>query len=1162
MLWSQQDAQTVEHNAGTTTHAGYRCVVLAQFLTAFNDNAFRNSIVLLTFSQFSSSSAFAVSSLSTVLFLLPYAILSLLAGKLSDRYSKKGVFVAWKGAEIPMVLIGLAGLWFVSGETTVWPLALVLAMLTLLGLQTAFLAPARYGILPEILSDENLSPGNGYLELGTYWGSLSGTISAAFVVQGILHPQTHGWALAIMPIAAVSGFFASLFIPQTPPANPSANYLEGLNPKTFLTNWRILRSHDRLVEAVFGLTLFWAMATLFLLNAANFGSSYLGYVEPTQTNRLIVAISLGIGIGSWLGGWISRGMIQIGQSAMAAAVWGLAALGLTMTGLFGQVAPGVEYFWPVAILLVIAGCAAGVFVVPLNAYVEKHSPLEVRASCIATSNIVTVIGMISACVFSVIINEMFGAKAVFFVSALVLFGGAVYVFRSFPDYFIQFVVSLLTWLPFRLKVVGQENIPREGAALLIANHTSFVDGNIIMASVPRFVRFMVYEGFQKIAFFGWLGKVMKTVFINQAAKPKELVASLQKASELIQQGELVSVFVEGAITRTGSLGPFYRGYELILRKHQNVPIIPMYIDGTWPTLFSFSQGVFFKKWPISFRPQITVAIGEPLPANTPPEKLREEIQLLGGRCFEAKRHDRLPLQRQFVRTARRHPRSRCMADLNTPMINYGTALLRSVVLYRLLKRKLGSEKYVGLLVPPSVGGALANLAINYMGRVPVNLNYTVGIGTLNSCAAQCGIKQIITSRKFMEKMKFVPDAELVYLEDLKGDLQLSDKLMGLAARVLPSFVTDRFLLGMGKHSMDDLATIIFSSGSTGDPKGVMLTQHNIVSDVESVVQAIDVRPYDQAMGVLPFFHSFGYTGTLWLPLLNAAAVTYHFNPLEPEVVSKLIRDNKCTIFVSTATFLRGHLRKSDPDDFKSMRLIICGAEKLPMQVADQFEKRFGVRPMEGYGCTELSPAVSTNRPDYTGDWHPQVGNKPGTIGHPMPAQAARIVDPDTREPLPLGEEGMLLIKGPNLMKGYLNKPDLTAAAIQNGWYATGDIAKLDVDGFITITDRVSRFSKIGGEMVPHGKVEDLLHEILETHDKVFAVVGVPDARKGERLVVIHTPLEAGVDQVWEKLRDSGIPPIWLPAKAAFFEVPELPILGTGKLDMKQVKVIAHEKMGF
>jgi acyl-[acyl-carrier-protein]-phospholipid O-acyltransferase/long-chain-fatty-acid--[acyl-carrier-protein] ligase len=489
-----------------------------------------------------------------------------------------------------------------------------------------------------------------------------------------------------------------------------------------------------------------------------------------------------------------------------------------------------------------------------------------------------------------------------------------------------------------------------------------------------------------------------------------------------------------------------------------------------------------------------------------------------------------------------------------------------LILRRLLRREVldADETKVGVLLPPSVGGVVTNAALALDRRVAVNLNYTVSSEVMNQCIQIAGIRHVLTSRKVMEKFDFDFEAEVVYLEDLREKLRLSDKLAGAASSwLLPSFVHER-LLGLTHIRPDDLITIIFTSGSTGLPKGAMLTHHNIGSNVEGFCQVLHIDAEDVLLGILPFFHSFGYTTTLWTVLMLDPKCVYHFSPLEARPIGKLSQKHGATILLATPTFLRSYVRRCDFNDFASLDVVITGAEKLPRDVADAFEKKFGIRPVEGYGTTELSPVVSTNIPDSRIVSDFQQGNRIGSVGQPMPGISAKIVDLETGENLRTDKSGMLLIKGPNVMKGYLGLPELTGQVVQDGWYTTGDIAKVDADGYIHITGRQSRFSKIGGEMVPHLRIEEILTQIVgedEEGEQTAVVTGVPDPKKGERLVVLYRSIEIATDEICRKLGEAGLPPIWIPAPDSFYQIDQIPVLGTGKLDLRRVKELALKVTG-
>ena len=620
------------------------------------------------------------------------------------------------------------------------------------------------------------------------------------------------------------------------------------------------------------------------------------------------------------------------------------------------------------------------------------------------------------------------------------------------------------------------------------------------------------------------------------------------------------IFAEGRFTRTGFLLPFHRGFEQIV-KRSPAPIIPVCLDQVWGSIFSYRRGKIIWKLPDRLPYQVTVAFGAPMPPTATAVEVRMAVQKLSADSSIARTPQRRPIHREFVRIAAKHPFRSCIIDptnAQKPIYSYATVLAGAKLIARRLRPLLGEDKMVGLWLPPSAGGAIANIALSLLGKTSVNLNYTSSPDVVQSAIRQCQIKHVLTSRLFTNKMKLEPGPgiELVYLEDFRKGIGTVKRLRAwLAVVLLPGWMQDR-LLGLTSHKITDLATVIFSSGSTGDPKGVMLSHGNIAANVESMVQAIDAGMNDRILGILPFFHSFGYTVTLWTPLQIGASVVYHVDPRQAKEIGELCKKYACTIYLTTPTFLRFCLRRCEQDDFKTLRILMCGAEKLPPSLAEDFKEKFGVLPLEGYGCTELSPAAVVNVPDREHHGYRQVGNKPGSIGQPLPGVAAKVVDPESFADLPPGKEGLLLVCGANVMQGYLGRPELTKEVIRDGWYVTGDIARYDEDGFLTITDRLSRFSKIGGEMVPHQMVEDQLHEILGTSERHFVVTAVPDESKGERLVVIHLPLN-GTDtrQVWQRLNSRGLPNLWVPRQRDFFAIPELPILGSGKVDLKRVKEV-------
>lgn len=720
---------------------------------------------------------------------------------------------------------------------------------------------------------------------------------------------------------------------------------------------------------------------------------------------------------------------------------------------------------------------------------------------------------------------------------------------------------------YRVRVVGAENIPETGPALLVCNHVSYLDPLLILAAQRRKVRFFMWAPFTRLPLLRWIVRAVKVIPIQATAGPRAIIQALRTASEALANGEVVCIFAEGGVTRTGFLLPFQRGFEQIMKKSP-VPIVPVCLDHVWGSIFSFQGGKFFWKLPKGLPFVTHVSIGKPLPPTADAFTVRQVIQRLSAESAVRRSPERRPVHRQFVRMAVSHPFRSCILDANAakPELTYGETLVGVKVLLKRLKPLLATDAMVAVWLPPGAGGAMANICLACLGKTSVNLNYTSAPNIIQSALQQCGVKKVLTSKLFTHKLPLDPGpgVELIYLEDFRKGITKTERILAMAGiLLLPGFIHEYLLMGLGEHKAEDVCTIIFSSGSTGDPKGVMLTHGNVAANCESVAQAIDPEPKDRLLGMLPFFHSFGYTVTLWVPLQVGASIVYHANPLQQREIGELCKKNQCTIFLSTPTFLRSYLRRCEPDDFKSVRILVCGAEKMPPTLAQEFKQKFGVEPYEGYGCTELSPVAAVNVPDFQDGNSRQPGNKPGTIGLPIPGVAARIVHRETLQDLPQGQEGLLLMYGANVMKGYLGRDDLTQKKIvDGGWYITGDLAFLDAEGFITITGREERFAKVGGEMVPLEKVEDELHLILKTNDKVFAVTALPDAKKGERIIVLHLALtDTTPRDVWKQLNERGLPNIYVPSQRDFYQVAELPILGSGKLDLKKCKQMAQDVAG-
>ncbi len=1111
-------------------------LIATQFQGAFSDMTYKTLLTLVAIGTATSEAEGSdrVSTINT-LFIVPFLLFSMYGGFLADRFSKRAVTAGTKLAEVVIMVLATIAAWQAD-------LTMGMGILFLLGCQAAFFGPTKYSILPELLPEKRLSWGNGILEMTTFLSIILGTIAGGVLVEA-LRGRLYVAGMLLIGLA-LTGVSTSLGIEKLPPAAPEARFRWNSFSEVLRTV-RIARQDRVLWLAVAGSIYFWFLGLMLQTNILFYGKHTLGLAEA-KVSYLLAALAVGIGVGSYVAGNVSGRKVEYGLIP-------LGSIGIS-TFLLVLALPGWN-FWSALGLLSLLGFSAGFFIVPLNALLQHRPDPAVKGSVVAMANLMTFVGMLVATGFYWVLTALLHLSPllIFLITALLTIGATLYVIFLQPDSLMRLVLWLLTHSVYRIKVVGRENIPERGGALFVSNHMSFVDALLVIASTDRRIRFLMEEELYELPFVKPFARMMRVIPISSRQGPRALIHSLREASRSVQEGRVVCIFAEGQITRIGQLLPFRKGFERIM-KNVNAAIIPVNLDRVWGSIFSYQKGRFLWKMPrLSFQP-ITVSFGKAMPGQSSSESVRQAVQELATDAYVYRKPDQSQLQRAFVRHVRRHPWRLAAADGLNPKVSYLGLFVRSIFLARLMQPRWRNQKMIGLLIPPSVAGVAANIAALLAGKIPVNLNYTVSQSVLESCVRQCEIETIITSRLFLEKVKITVPESSVFLEDL-ARFKTKGRLLAALLRALffPMRLLQWTLGADGNRSVDRLATVIFSSGSTGDPKGVMLSHHNVSSNLEGMSQVFTVSRHDRILGILPFFHSFGFTGTLWMPLLTGMGAIYHPNPLDARAIGGLTARYRATILLATPTFLQGYLRRCNPEDFGSLRYVMVGAEKLTDRVGAAFEEKFGIRPMEGYGCTECSPIVAVNVRDFRAPGFYQVGQKRGRIGHPLPGISVRIVDPETFELLPFGSPGLLLVRGPNIMQGYLDRPEKTSEVLKEGWYTTGDLATLDSDGFLTITDRLSRFSKIGGEMVPHLKVEETLQNLLGGTEVSFAVTGVPDEKKGERLVVLHTVPDEKLKELQTGLANCGLPNLWIPRMNAFFRVDRIPVLGTGKLDLRAIR---------
>ena len=1143
---ARQSKNSGQARLNTSSSSPLRGLFIAQFFGAFNDNAWKLMVALLAIKQLASqmgsgpeyeAAVQAQTTLTFVVFTLPLVVVSIVAGVFSDRCSKRTVIVVMKAVEVVFMGLGTVAL-FLNPEGGLLPLIVLGGM----AIQSALFSPAKYGIVPELLPHERLSAGNGQLELWTFLAIIGGTGMGGILLH--LSGSSPWLAGFVLFVFSLVGLVASLSIPSVPRART-----EGGLRSTLQGAWAAIHADRVLRIGILGNIAYWMIASLVGQDILVYSKAVLQLTDALSGLPL-ATFGIGVGIGAGLAGKLSHSKVEIGQIP-------LGAIGLTL-GLFviGMRQPG---FTGTLLGMGWLGISSGFIVVPINTLIQWRAPEDRRGAVIAFNNIFVFGGVLAGSLGTGALAWIgLSASTIIVAAGMAMAGLTVWALCIMPEAVIRMMIFLATQTLYRLHIIGRHYVPDSGGALLVSNHVSFIDGLLLVASVDRPIRFIVDRQYYEHPLLNWFARIMKAIPISSVGTPREILSALREAGRQLDDGELLCIFPEGHITRTGNLLPFRQGFERIV-KGRDTPVIPVYLDRVWGSIFSFIGGRFVTKWPERIPYPVSITFGAPLPSTSTAADVRNVVQGLGEQAWTNRQANRSPLHHSWIRAMRRHLFRRAFSDLTRPHVSCLEAMVGVIALARALRPHWGHQHTVGILLPPSVGGVLVNLAATLSGRTTVNLNYTAGKTGMESAAKQAQLQTLITSQLFVEKagLELPEQIKIIWIEEAQKTVSLSERMTALVLALFAPLTTLERNVGMSlRPQMDDLATIIFSSGSTGEPKGIMLSHFNVDSNVEGVTQVFHVGPNDRLLGILPFFHSFGYLATIWLAVNHGVGVVYHPNPLDAEAIGRLIHQQRVTLLLATPTFLQLYVRRCTPDQFGSLRVVLTGAEKLPDRLAQAFEEKFGIRPLEGYGVTECAPVIAVNCQDFRAAGFYQSASRRGTVGRPLPGIAVRIVAPGSFDSVPIGTAGLLLVKGPNVMHGYLGRTELTANALHEGWYITGDMAILDEDGFLTITDRLVRFAKIGGEMVPHGTIEEALHHVAGADTQVLAVTSIPDEKKGEQLVVLHTLDESTIPDLVTGLSKSGLPNLFIPRKHAFIKVNQIPLLGTGKLDLQALKRIA------
>ncbi len=1135
----------------------------AMFLNAFVDLGHKIVIQNTVFKVYDGSVQVVLTAVVNALILLPFILLFSPAGFVSDRFARHRVmrFFAWGSVAITLLIT----LCYYNG----WFWA-AFALTFLMAVQSAFYSPAKYGYLKPLVGKARLAEGNGAVQAVTIVAILAGTFVFSILFEGrfddlggdsetaILRAIAPlGWALVLLSLCEV-GFAYRL--PALDDGDASQRFVarDYVTGRALRDNLQPLRERAVIRLSIFGLAVFWSVSQVMLAAFPAFAKEKLAIDNTVLLQGILASSGIGIIVGSVLAGRWSRNHIETGLIPVGAA--GIALGLLVLPGLDSVVAQCLNFLF--------IGAMGGLFIVPLNALIQFHASEHELGRVLAGNNLVQNIAMLGFLAVTALF-AWFGASTtlLLYLIAVVALVGTGYTVLKLPQSFARFVLSYSMTRRYRINVQGLRNIPERGGVLLLGNHISWIDWAIVQIACPRPVRFVMLKSIYERWYLTWFFKLFGVIPISQGAGAQ---GSLEQIAQLLDAGDVVCLFPEGTISRTGHLAEFRPGFERACALASNdVAIVPFYLRGLWGSQFSRSSARLKSARSSGLVRDIIVAFGAPLPKSTESDVLKRRVLDLSIASWQ-RYVDELPtLPEAWLCSATRVGSKLAIADtLGAPMT--GSQVAAGVFCFARRIRRQSPERNVGLLLPASSGGALANMAALCAGKSVVNLNYTASPEAIAHALAQAEIRTVYSSRRFLEKLekRGLPVAQLltgvqvVHLEDWRERIGRAEQLLQwLAVKVLPLWLLRR--LHIDRVDPASTAVILFSSGSEGLPKGVMLSHRNVMANVRQIADVLNMEDDDAVLSCLPPFHAFGLTATTFMPMVEGLPMICHADPTDALGVARAIAEYRATILCGTATFLRLYTKhpRVHPLMLRSLRVVVAGAEKLTDDVRNAFKLKFNREVYEGYGATETTPVAAVNLPDAldTTYWQVQVGGKPGTVGLPLPGSSCKIVDPDTLQELPTGEDGLILIGGCQVMLGYLNDPERTDAAIVEldgvRWYKTGDKGHLDKDGFLTIVDRYSRFAKIGGEMVGLGAVEQQLREAIGMPELELVAVSLPDDKKGERIVaLIAGELDCG--ELQKRVLSAGIPPLLIPAEIHL--VSEVPKLGSGKTDFGAARRLAQE----
>lgn len=1097
-----------------------------------------------------------------LMLMLPAILLLTPAGYFSDKFPKERVLLWTTLSAVPVT--GLFAFGSYLGN-----MPLMLAMVACFFVLQAFQSPARNGYMKELLGVRYLAQGSGIIMIVSFAAFVVSGGSLAFAFEELVMPGFDFGSLteSLLPLtlsAVVLELIGLMFALRLPAIGAYDADLKFPWDQYF--NLRFARrkiskawKNRALHQPIIGLAMFWVMIFLLVFVVQDqFGSGSL-FHQDSLVNYAIVGCALGLIAGFVFAMRMSKTFIEIGLIPMGTA--GCAILIFLI--------PFISRPYN-SIAFTLLGFFGGVYMLPMFSMLLYHTKPRSAGHVLSLNNAVQSLCVLFFDVLAILAIRVAGLDRMdlFFILGIVCAIGTIWALWAMPQSLLRQLLRTVLSIHYRLLVNGIKNVPWEGPVLLVGNHISFVDWALIQMASPRPLRIVLCRRPYEKWYIRLLLSQMKVINLDISHPEK----AMDEAHEALLRGEAVVVFPENALTLTGKVNKFRLDYSKAVEGVTNLRLIPFYIQGLWGSSYSMASAGY-KEAVHSGSRVISVAFGETMPVESSSVQVMRCIQELSITAWESYIRRLRPVASSWIRTAKRKKSAPVVFSPDGKHFS-GYSLATGVLSFaRIFERIFANEKCIGVLIPPSGPGIIANLAMLVKAKTVCNLNYSSTPENMDYCCQVSGVKSILTAHAFVDKLKqkginmdiLLNKYTIYYMEDLSKDIKKSSLVVNyLRVMLLPAcYLEKRFFR---KASLDDVATIIFSSGSEGKPKGVELTHFNLMGNIKQCASVLNIGPEDVFLGLLPLFHAFGFSITTMLCMVEGVPVATCPDPTDIRTIGRMCAEFKVTILVATGTFLRmwGTSRHIHPLMFETVRCIFAGAEKIREDVRNLYRTKFKLEIFEGFGCTETTPVASVNVRDTLMDDFKTVvvGNKPGTVGVPLQGTQFRVVDPDTMEELPLGADGLLLVGGAQIMKGYLKDPERTekAIAVIDGkrWYKTGDKGHIDEDGFITIVDRYSRFAKLGGEMVSLGAVDFKISENAQFDNINHFAVAVPDGAKGEKIVLVYAG-DAGEDEISQMLRQIGLPPLMVPG--AVVKVDELPRLGSGKADVQTGKKIAMERLG-